>query len=119
MSDQVRKVPGPLTDVRELPYGEYLVRVVHQEKRDASHGVTAQTAQYHRDNTPHVVLQLEEHWRAYVLDDAQQFRIGSVRGEAPGMFKRYRMVVSEPGQHTGISEDITRNASILYTPIED
>jgi hypothetical protein len=112
MTDQPRVMPDMLSDVRDLPYGTYHVRVVHQHKRDAAFGLQGEQVDYLMDNMPHVLLHLGLRW--YVLDTAQQFHIGSVRGGPPAMFDYYRMIVEKPDRPTGIIEDVTRQTAVRY-----
>lgn len=115
VTDEDRSLPPPLTNIRSLPFGTYEMRVVHLEMREGSFGSSSAQASYHMDNTPVAVLSLGD--RRYVVDDAQQFKIGSVRGPAPQLHQWYRVTVSAPNSESAIVEDRTRGASVKYEAI--
>lgn len=89
-------LPG-LPTVRSLPAGEYPVRVIHLVERDnaTGHGSSDEEAfadlMRAKNNVPHAVLHLGG--RVYVLDDSQEFHVGTKRLGQLTMWKYYKLHV--------------------------
>jgi hypothetical protein len=96
-----RKMPDPICEVRSLPIGEHVVRVVHLIMRDSAHGMgsTVESAdrqiEWAEENIPNVVLHLGG--RRFAIDCGQGFQIGHIsQAEPPKSDWYYRLTVFAP-----------------------